>query len=281
MNESINKSIEAFKLLEERLISEVIDIDQRSKLFNELENKKVALLDKYKNKTITLNIGGKHFFTLLSTVLSENNNLFYNLILTDSINIDEDIFIDRSPKLFPLILSFLRYGNVSLTNLSHTDLLKLKKEALFYEIIPLEELVESELSLIKVTNVTTSSHYIYMGNPLSDNTLSNISNTNDKSGLSGILTSSPGWIIFTLNKTSIINFISVMGYKGNSAFSPGNGANAKIYIGMNGGNWKEAGVIPSGFSSTIAKVKITLKEICNCIKIDHTSYIGLGYFKVE
>ncbi len=86
---------------------------------------------------ISLNVGGKHFATSRTTLLSYKNSYFYTMLSSGKWQPDEDgeYFIDRNPKYFEIILDWMR-NNRCLTSgvmeLSKNKKEMLKKEAEFY-----------------------------------------------------------------------------------------------------------------------------------------------------
>lgn len=97
-----------------------------------------------------LNVGGKRFSTSRQT-LTVISDTFFTALLSGRISSLRDhkgaIFIDRDPKLFSVILNYLRSGEV---NLKGVDIHSLKHEAEYYNITPLvkrltlcEELTQS------------------------------------------------------------------------------------------------------------------------------------------
>ena len=98
---------------------------------------------------ITLNVGGKLFTTVESTLRSAPNSFFTALLDTHSIEKNTDakgnIFIDRDGSYFSFIMEYLRDGTIStLTNLQIAD--KLIQEANFYALPELAALIEQKKS---------------------------------------------------------------------------------------------------------------------------------------
>jgi hypothetical protein len=279
---NIDTAINKLKNFESLIFSEIKKIDTLGEKWYSLDDKKNIILSKINEEDdmLKLIIGGKEFITSVRTILSINDNIFYNLILIEDIDFKNGISINRFPTYFPYILTYLRHKTLQIENIPRQLLHKIKEDALFYEVIPLVELIEFELNKFKVVAVEASGQYFYNNASISNNRLENISNTQIKSGMKGIVTNSPGWIIFQLNKLAEIKTIYIMGYKGNSSFSPGNGNGAKIFIGTDKANWKEIGIIPASFSTDIVKVTVH-NHIGNCVKFQSTGYLGLGYFLVE
>ena len=87
---------------------------------------------------IKLNVGGKKFTTLKSTLLKYKNNYLANLIEKDKHKIiyDENnaVFIDRNPKYFEFIIEYLRTGFMDTLPHDFHTLKRLTDEALFYKL---------------------------------------------------------------------------------------------------------------------------------------------------
>ena len=88
-----------------------------------------------KGTIIKLNVGGKKFMTTAETLTSKGNN-FFSGIVQSKIPIEKDengyIFIDRDPKYFNIILTYLRIGSIP-TYLEKTfSIVELNSEIEFY-----------------------------------------------------------------------------------------------------------------------------------------------------
>jgi hypothetical protein len=94
---------------------------------------------------IKLNVGGKRFQVSRFT-LSEFPECLIQKLFTDSLSIDEDIFIDRDGTLFGYILEYLRTKNVFVKD--RTLLMKLKMEADFFLLNELVGLIQNMLQNI-------------------------------------------------------------------------------------------------------------------------------------
>ncbi|BFZ12120.1 hypothetical protein BsWGS_15159 [Bradybaena similaris] len=92
------------------------------------------MTDSRSNEIVHLNVGGTRFSTSRQT-LTWNPDTFFTSLLSGRISSHKDetgaIFIDRDPKLFALILNYLRTKEIQLRNV---DLPALRHEAEFYGI---------------------------------------------------------------------------------------------------------------------------------------------------
>ncbi|KAK6178822.1 hypothetical protein SNE40_011319 [Patella caerulea] len=112
-----------------------------------------------KGKTVILDVGGTVFKTSMATLKSHQETLFYHLVKEDApIKADKKdghfyYFIDRSPKHFDLILTFLRRdvgapaSKMSLPY-NYQSLYELLSEAQFYGITDLQSFISQRLQEI-------------------------------------------------------------------------------------------------------------------------------------
>ncbi|XP_005106240.1 BTB/POZ domain-containing protein KCTD3 [Aplysia californica] len=93
--------------------------------------------DSSPSEIVHLNVGGTRFSTSRQT-LTWNQDTFFTSLLSGRISSHTDetgaIFVDRDPKLFSVILNFLRTKEIQLRNV---ELSALRHEAEFYGITPL------------------------------------------------------------------------------------------------------------------------------------------------
>ncbi|PAA85613.1 hypothetical protein BOX15_Mlig004663g2, partial [Macrostomum lignano] len=93
----------------------------------------IVMPNSIKSDIINFNVGGKRFSTSQQTLLSIPDT-FFRALLNGSLDTQRDetgaIFIDRDPKLFSLILNYLRTRD--LPSSDNVDWLALKNEAEFY-----------------------------------------------------------------------------------------------------------------------------------------------------
>ncbi|KAJ5067512.1 potassium channel tetramerization domain-containing [Anaeramoeba ignava] len=97
---------------------------------------------------INFDVGGKSFTTQKST-LQKYKDTFFSGLLSGNFPLNEkNIFIDRDPKHFRVILNFLRYQNPNIQEFPLSDdfyvLEEIEKEADFYNIVPLIELIQKK-----------------------------------------------------------------------------------------------------------------------------------------
>jgi len=227
-----------------------------------------------------LNIGGRDFFVNASTLTRNKGTLFEKLIISNKIDLSEEVFFDRSFKYFNYILQYLRTAKFNHSGLSKADLEELCIEAKFYEILGLADIIDELKKEIRFIAFFYNAPYVYSGITCGTNRIEDF-NDNDTRSLSlGICANSPGWITFEINYENEIEDIEIGGYNGNTTYwGPTNGSGAKISTSIDNKNFIEVGTIPSSFGTLIVRVRLT-KTKAKYIKFTHTSYLGLGYFKI-
>ena len=101
------------------------------------------------SEIITLNVGGQLFDTTRHTLLSINDT-FFTVLLSGRIPSYKDkngaLFIDRDPKLFAIILNYLRTNQ--LFGVSEENIDMMRHEAEFYGIAPLVKKLEAYDNLV-------------------------------------------------------------------------------------------------------------------------------------
>jgi len=110
-------------------------LEEKEKHWKLLEEKLDSNISIAANK-ITLDVGGKRFAVSKSTLLACGDSFFAAMLSSGKWKPDADgtYFIDRDPKLFPLILEYLRTGKVNLKRYNYDVTDDLKLELDFYQI---------------------------------------------------------------------------------------------------------------------------------------------------
>ncbi len=120
--------------IENQLDEKMKELETREKKWNCLE-KDVTEILKVQNDVVKFNVGGKKFATSTDTLLRTPDTLFYKLVLSKKVDLADEIFFDRSPNLFPAILSYLRTNKIVYKNFTKEELKQLATEAEYYEVI--------------------------------------------------------------------------------------------------------------------------------------------------
>ena len=135
------KLIEDVNILKERLEQVEASTQEQMKKFENYERewklndeKESNLLKENGNKTITFNVCGEKFSTRIKTVMGFKHTLLYNLVLSNEFDLSKEIYLDRSPSIFAILLEYMRYKNISYSTLSTKTLYNLMVEADYFEV---------------------------------------------------------------------------------------------------------------------------------------------------
>ena len=216
-------------------------LEQSNEVNSILLNSKInshELLKLHKGKLLNLNIGGKLFKAPLEDLLSIDNNLF-QFILTKDTDISQEIFIDRSPKVFSYILDYYRNKKVNIKALKQKLLFtQYLSEANFYG-IHLNSSIDNSIIKMQISGA-----YNMQTQGIQDHTILSNSDLNY-----AILTNSPGWMILEYDKEFETNIIEIGGYTGDQAWvnEAGYGSGGNISGSIDGKTWKVIGTLPHGF----------------------------------
>jgi hypothetical protein len=258
--------------LEQELMSKM-DIEEKPEIKMKSVDETLEDFLTKKDPTIKLNVGGKIFKTKLATLLSVKDSLFYKIFSQNSDEKTQEIFFDRSYRLFPLILDYLRTKHFSRKNISCFDIEDLIEEANFYNLTEFTQLLEENCRDIEFVSFEGAPRYSTVGTH-------NVHDLTDPSMTKGICVQTPYHIIIELNYEHEIAGIECGGYNGNTGmWGATNGANAKIYTSLDKNTWTEVGQLPSTHGARIQTVRLT-HSIGKYIKFQHNNYLGLGYLKV-
>lgn len=230
------------------------------------------------SKPVKLNIGGDRFVTCINTLLKIPNTLFTRLLESPDINLEEEIYIERSGKLFKTILQFLRYNDFNYKNYSKQTLLDLLEEADFFDISPLFNQINDLTRDIELLNMEYSGDYIFKGQTAGTQKFEDLKS---KDLQTGVCAKAPGFIIVELNGNWEFEEIDIGGWNGNTTlWYPGNGSGSKIYSSQDKNTWTQVGSISSSYATKIVTVKLKRSQ-ARYIKFENKSYLGIGYLFVK
>lgn len=277
LKEELYKLKNRLETIEEQLTSQSNEIDSREGKWAKIEPNLNYVISTQGDR-IKLNIGGKLFTTSVNTILTIRDSFLARLIESGKIDLKEELFFDRSPRVFHLILNYYRYKKIDYKKLNKNDLIQLKDDAEYFAVSEISTFLAEKLKEPEVISMETAGDYIYKGNVVGTNKFSDL---NDKNQATGVCSTSPGKIIIELNTEYVISSLDVGGFTGDTTnWYPDNGANAKIFFSCDKVKWAEVGKIPSGFGKTIKNVKLTKgSTAAKYIKFESNSYLGLGYVK--
>ena len=91
------------ELIEGQLSSQSKEIETREGKWERMESG-LSYISNTQGDRVRLNIGGEIFSTSVNTLLTIRDSFLARLVESGRIDIKEEIFIDRSPKLFGMIL---------------------------------------------------------------------------------------------------------------------------------------------------------------------------------
>ncbi len=281
MKSQLDELKNKLKDFEETLKINIIEEVRESKIQENSQSneKKIQeILNTKDEEIIKINVGGELFATRLQTLLNVKDNLFYKLIVAKKFDLKKGIFIDRSPDHFGVILDYFRTGKFIPKRFSYDQLLEIKEEALYYELLEIEAVLNKSTLTIEYVKMEVQNPYMSGLNILGS---SDPKHLLDKDLTTGVCTSN-GYIILELNREVQFDKVEIGGFTGKSdwVYSNGYGAGATIETSVDKVNWKNVGSIPSGFGTTITPVSLT-QSTAKYIKLNWNSWIGLGFFKIE
>jgi len=213
--------------------------------------------------------------TKLKVLLKSSNSLFHKLFVDEKLDTSKELFIDRPPTLFVYILDYLRTGEVNKKRLKLKEMYKtFKKEVEYYGISELTK-KKNKIEDLKFTQLEVSGYYnnstAYGSNPRV---------LHDKNLNTAILTAGSGqdFIIIHFNKEVTFRKMSIGGFTGDSQWSNTNGwgTGAIIFSSKDKNDWKQIGVIPSGFGGGIIEFNVT-SNTAMYLKFQHSSWMAIGY----
>lgn len=274
LKDSLLKIKGRLEKVEQDLKDQIADLNEKEEKWKKLDNDARVFLSNNKGKIVRLNISGKKFATTVETLLKLKDTLFYKILTSGEFDLSEEIFFDRSPRMFPYILDYLRYNKICYQRFSKHELNELKIEADYYEIGPISEFLEVKGTVFEFVKFEFSGPYSNAGtNKVEDLTDINLN--------TGICATSPGWIIVELNREFEFDRIEIAGFNGNmNVWAPSNGENAQILTSVDKINWKYVGCIPYGYGPKITSVTL-IKSHAKYIKFQHNTYLGLGYLDIK
>jgi hypothetical protein len=268
-------------LLETPLVNQLRDLDKRGIKWFQYDIKKEKMIkENADTKVIYINVGGKQFHTTLLTLLNHPDTLFFNLIITDQWDINEELFIDRSYKYFNIILSYLRNKQVNVNTYKDEEIIDMIKEAKFYQLNQLATFLEHDSKEITYVSFEFSGEYRSSNLLAGTNNIDDLNNFEDRSCMKGICTNYTGWITLELSRDVEFDQIEIGGYRGNTnIYASSNGSGASIKTSLDKSTWATVGTIPSSYGNSVVLHNVTLSK-ARYVKFEHNSYLGIGYFRI-
>ena len=266
------------ELLEKELTDQMMELEVKAQKWHDIDEE-AEKTTKSNNQVINIDVGGRKFQTKLETLMSVKDTLFYKLFLSNKLDLTKEIFIDRNGEMFGVILSFLRNKKVNLNTYSNLDLKKIAEDAEFYQVADLLANLNESLSEIYFVGFESNGQYRSGTTLAGTDNIDDLNNHEDRSLTKGICATSPGVITFELNREADIQEIEIAGWGGNTGiWATTNGGGARVLTSTNKINWVDVGTVGNNYS-VISKVSLTQSK-GKYIRIQSTSYLGIGYFKI-
>jgi hypothetical protein len=263
--------------LESRFNFATKEIDAREARWKNCE-KKMVELEKMNQGFCILNVGGIKFTVSLHVLKSRRGTLFYKQILRKEIKKDQEVFYDRDPMYFHVILNFLRTGKIDAKKYSEDQKEDLIHESQFFEVQFIVETLRATVAEVDFTKHEFSGAFMYEDKVVGTNIPKDLK---DKTLQKGIVANTPGVITLTLSRDVEFQEIEIAGYNGNStAWFVGHGRGAKILTSPDNSKWTEVGIIPPEFGHEIKKVPIK-KTKAKYLRFSHTDFLGIGFLQVN
>mmetsp|Transcript_34337 Transcript_34337/g.35629 ORF Transcript_34337/g.35629 Transcript_34337/m.35629 type:complete len:284 (+) Transcript_34337:104-955(+) len=261
--------------IEDEFENKLKEVENKESKFKRIDEQIEELISK-KDSVIKLNIGGKIFQTKLSTLLSVQDTLF-SKIITSAMDAKENIselFFDRSFTHFHIILDYLRTKRFNCRGMNKWDVDDLQLECEYYGIKEIDDILIEMQKEVEFVAFESAGRYSTAGTH-------EVKGLSDRSMTKGICVQSPYHIIIEMNFEHEFEKIEVGGWNGNpSLWYPGNGANAQILTSKDKKTWTDVGKLPSNLGASIQNVSLK-KSTAKYIKLQHNSYVGIGYLKVH
>jgi len=263
--------------IEEQLTTQSKEIETRENKWERIE-KNLSYVVNTQGERIRLNIGGSVFSTSVNTLMSIRDSFLARLVESGKINIKEEIFIDRSPSIFPFILDFYRYKVINYKKVGKANMQLLKEDADYYGITEISNYLEDRLKEPVFVKMDFNAPYVYKGITAGTNGVEDIGS---KDQTKGICAASPAKIVIEMNAEWDFKEMEIGGWTGNSTiWYADNGAGAKIFSSSDKIKWTEIGKVPSGFGTKPKTIKLNKVATGKYVKFEHGSYLGIGYLRV-
>lgn len=263
--------------LESRFNFATKEIDAREARWKNCE-KKLNELQKMNEGFCVLNVGGEKFAVSLHILRGRKGSLFYKQILRKEIQVGKEVFYDRDPHYFPIILNFLRTGKIETKKLNEEQKEDLLAEAQFFEIAFIVETLRATVAEVEFVKYEFSGEFKYNDVVVGTN---NAKDLKDKTLQKGIVANTPGIITITLSRDVEFEEIDIAGFNGNStAWFVGNGRGASILTSSDNAHWTNVGTLPPEFGHVITNIKLK-KTKAKYLRFSHTDFIGIGFLEVK
>jgi hypothetical protein len=258
------------------LEDKITDLGEKNTKWKEMDKLAEEILSTNCDQVVWFNICGKKFATKLDTLLTTKDTLFYKLILSNKFDLSKELFFDRNPRFFSILLDYLRYKKFDIKRFTKDEIEDIRIEANYFEITEILDVLEDNSLVLDFVSIEHS------GIQFSKNEKTEVilKHLKDRDMSKGICVASPGYILLELRNEIEFNEIEIGGYRGNvQQFSPDNGAGASIEAGMSKDELRTVGTVPYGFGSAITPIKCS-KTNARFIRIKSNGQMGLSYLNL-
>jgi hypothetical protein len=248
--------------------------EDKIRKYNQVDGLIEKYCEEYKDKTVTLDVGGKIFRLTVPKLLSCRDSLFNQLFIDDKdAFLNEDYFIDRDPANFKYILEYLTLGNISLPR---NDPEPIIKELKYYNMTsPLVNPKKFEKNVVDYIDVEINGQFVI---PDSSTNLEDLKDNNHEAAI--CCTGSNGHIIFELEDLVKISKFEIRGVTVNDKlWSPCEGIKGQVYLSTNKLTWTKVAKIPKNYGRGISQVKCNTM-LAKYVKFTHLVKLGIGYLRI-
>ena len=119
--------------IEGQLEGQLKELEIREEKWKRVDDQVNELL-KSSSEIVKLNVGGKKFQTRKENILNKSDYLLARIIESERVDLNEELFFDRSSKYFPYILDYLRFNKINYKRFKKEELKELQEEVEFYEV---------------------------------------------------------------------------------------------------------------------------------------------------
>ena len=127
---SLKSRLEA---IEGQLEGQLKELEVREDKWKRIDDQLNELL-KSSGEIVKFNVGGKKFSTRKDTILKQPDSLLGRLVDNERVDLNEELFFDRTPKYFPYILDYLRFNKINYKRFNKEELKELQEEVNYYEV---------------------------------------------------------------------------------------------------------------------------------------------------
>jgi hypothetical protein len=220
-----------------------------------------------KKDLVTINIGNKVFTTLYENIKNIDSPLLRRLV-----EINRNIFIDRSSKYFHFIMYYIRHKKLDSDKIQYGELQNVLEEFEYYNIFDIVGYLRSRIGEVRFVNYESSGAYYYNDVMIGTNIVEDLHNKDVTTGLS---TGMNGWIIIEFDKECTLEEFEVQTLQ-DINWSSSHGNNSSVSFSKNRIIWEYKTMLLK--NGELCKFKRTTAKY---IKFESNLFIGLSYLKIK